>query len=133
MVVTMVEAESAWAIAVGDAIRRELGLRRQRWLAEQTGLDPATISKIIKGQQAANLDQIDLLARAFGTTRRYLLAKAGYVEPGQGIDLDSLPADVRRTVEVILREFSPTAIPEEGTQDGAPLAEPVNGDSSDGT
>lgn len=101
MVATMAEVDSAWAIAIGDAIGRALGTRSQRWLATATQLDPATISKIIRGQQPPSLDQIDGIARALDMSRRALLSLAGYVEPdsyGRVIDLDTLPVWLRDIV-----------------------------------
>jgi transcriptional regulator with XRE-family HTH domain len=102
MVMTaMAEVDSAWAIAVGDAIRRALGSRPQRWLAATTRLDPATVNKIVRGQQPPSLDQIDRIARALDMSRRALLSLAGYVEPdtaGRLVDLDTLPVYLREIV-----------------------------------
>jgi transcriptional regulator with XRE-family HTH domain len=118
MVAAMVEAESAWAIAIGDAIRRSLGPRPQRWLATETRLDPSTVSKIINGQQPPSLDQVDAIAKALHMTRRALLSLAGYVEPTQGLDLDTLPPWARYSLEAILERVNRERPPEVPPLDG---------------
>ena len=114
MVATMVEAESAWAIAVGDAIRRELEPRPQRWLATATGLDPATVSKIINGQQPASLEQIDLIAQALKVSKRQLLISAGYVEPLDELDLDTLPLWAKLGIRALLAQVERERLGAEG-------------------
>lgn len=91
----MVEVKSAWAAAVGAAIYAELGTRSQKWLADQTGIDPSIISKMVNGKQLPTLDQVDDIARALGTSRRWLLGRAGYVEPKGDIDLSLISEDNR--------------------------------------
>lgn len=127
MVTAVTEAGSAWAIAVGDAIRRSLGGHTQRWLAAQIGVDPSTISLIVRGQQAPSLEQIDGIARALGMTRRALLTVAGFVETddnGRLIDLDTLPTYLRdivvASIEAGLRaELGEKGIgPSDGSFDG---------------
>jgi len=91
----MVEVKSVWAAAVGDAIHAELGARTQRWLADQAGIDASIISKMINGKQLPSLDQLDDIARALGTSRRFLLGRAGYIEPSGDIDLSRVSEDSR--------------------------------------
>lgn len=104
MVTAVAEAGSAWSIAVGDAIRRALGGRTQRWLAAQIGLDPSTVSLIVRGQQSPSLDQIDAIASALGMSRRALLSTAGYVEADKNglVDVATLPPWANRAVKAIL-------------------------------
>jgi transcriptional regulator with XRE-family HTH domain len=98
MVMTMVEAESAWAHAIGRALREELGARPQRWLADQMGIDPATVSRFMRGQQLPTLDQLDGAAKAFGISRRLLLERAGYISDETELDLSLLPPEARAAV-----------------------------------
>lgn len=97
MLTAMVD-EKRWARAIGQAIDQELGGRPQRRIAERTGIDASTISKIISGQQMATLDQIDLIADALGSSRRVLLIKAGFIEDEGDVDVASLEPRLREVV-----------------------------------
>ena len=107
MVLAMAEvaAESKWAQALGQALRDALGDRTQRWLADEVGIDPATVSRFVQGKQLPTLDQLSKMARALNVSTRSLLARAGYIDDNGLIDPDRLPVAGRRAIRAILREF----------------------------
>lgn len=40
-----------WYVPLGDAIRAALGTRSQVWLADELGLDPGYLNRVLKGRQ----------------------------------------------------------------------------------
>lgn len=105
LAVATVEDMSEWAPAIGAALKEALGERTQKWLATQMGVDPSTVSRLLAGSGSPTVDHIAKAADALGISRRRLLARAGYLSERGTVDLDALPADVRRGVVALLREF----------------------------
>lgn len=65
---------------LGDAIKAELGARPQRWLAEQLGTEPSTVTRIIKGQmREVSVERIREIEDVLGVQRGAILRRAGYV------------------------------------------------------
>lgn len=67
-------------VRLGDAIKKELGSRPQRWLAEQLGTEPSTVTRIIKGQmREVSVERVREIEDVLGVQRGAILRRAGYV------------------------------------------------------
>ena len=68
-------------VRLGDAIREELSGRPQRWLAEQLGVDPSAVTRIVKGQmQDVSVERVREIEDVLGVPRGAILRRAGYVD-----------------------------------------------------
>lgn len=94
---------------LGRVIQEHLGERTQEWLAQQVDMRQATISRIIRGQQAPTSDTVRRIAKALGLDEVYLLRLSGHTttpppnerDPlveGLSHRLHSYPPDRRRVL-----------------------------------
>jgi transcriptional regulator with XRE-family HTH domain len=74
--------------ALGREINRLLGDRTQQWLAEQTGVRQATISRILNGKQAPTFFTLDKIAKALEVDPLHLMRVAGLPLPPDSSDID---------------------------------------------
>lgn len=99
--------------ALSNIISKKLGEldRDQAWLAAETGLSPATISRYINCESRPSYDNARKIAKAFGLSREAsgrLLAAAGYDHdptksiPTSDIDYDHYPSEMREQVKKLL-------------------------------
>lgn len=91
-------------VLLGKAIKRELGTRSQRWLADRIGVDPSVMTRIINGQMKdLTVDRVAAIEDALDVPRGSLLRAAGYVAPTvsaeDAIRQDpSLPRQIRQAL-----------------------------------
>jgi len=93
------------AEALRQAIRDALGERTQKELAQATGLREETVSRLLMGKQAIQLEHLVVFEDALGVSARSLLTRAGYIKDDGRFDPDVLPVGGRRAIRAILREF----------------------------
>lgn len=64
--------------AVAGELRAALGRqgRSRRWLAERSGLPLTSVARWVRGDATVGLDELDVLARALGTTAPRLVLEA---------------------------------------------------------
>lgn len=98
------QSSSPWVHPLGRVLTEALGQRTKQWLADETGYEPATVSRILRGQQLPSLDQLQKLCGALGLKPRHVLARIGYLDDSEA-RYDALPGHVRRMIDAMADEF----------------------------
>jgi transcriptional regulator with XRE-family HTH domain len=115
----MAKNKEAELTPLGKWIKAALDDRRknQAWLAEQVGVQPPQISRIMRGLSEALPDLLSAIADALGRPRIEIYRAAGHIEPATSADeveerimhaLNKLPLEERkkwaRRIEVDIDE-----------------------------
>lgn len=58
---------------IGERIKNELGSRKQKWLAEATGIGEVTICRYIKGERIPRSHNLKKIAKALNVSVDFLL------------------------------------------------------------
>lgn len=69
-------------------VDRLLDSRPRAWLAQETGISPSTLSRMLHGQVPLTAARVAAIAAALEVDPRYLLAAAGIPIPGTPADHD---------------------------------------------
>jgi len=85
-----------WSVRLGEAVDRT-GKKRS-YIAEQAGIRPETLSRILRGRQRPFFDTIVRIARAAGETVAWILGEKGY---GLSVEERALLLRAARTMESI--------------------------------
>lgn len=74
-------------VTIGEAIKDALGSRTQKSLATALDIDPAQVTRIIKGQATElPLERVAAIEDELGLDRGELLRRAGYVDDGVSVE-----------------------------------------------
>jgi transcriptional regulator with XRE-family HTH domain len=74
---------------LGHEILRHLGPRSQRWLAEQSGINQGTISRLMRGKHEPTPSTLDALGRALNVDPLHLMRLAGLPLPTAHLNRDA--------------------------------------------
>lgn len=95
-------------VDLGEAIKSALGGRTRQSLADEIGIDPSAVTRMIAGQmKEVTLERVVQIEDALGLTRGALLRAAGYVDeivtPEDALDADiALSPEFREVIKTTI-------------------------------